>query len=156
MKGQKSAGQAYGFINCRQLKGEVAHYAGEIKNLFAESMPLLDRLELRVSQGLSSLRKSGIVEDKAMLLALVRIAGERGDIAISPEKRPVSADGAAFHDSGDLYTLRASMPDTPDRAVADELAAIINQMYNSPLYDEGEPFRGIIAFFEDGRYMLRR
>lgn len=50
------------------------------------------------------------------------------------------------------YVLAArSLPNMTNRQTADELAAILNQAYNSPLYSEGEQFRGEVAYKERGR-----
>lgn len=48
------------------------------------------------------------------------------------------------------YILRARATSMANSQVADEVADIINQAYQSPLYEENEPFFGRIMYREDG------
>jgi hypothetical protein len=153
----KKIGRAYGFINCRQPKEDVAWTANNIREFLSQSVPLQDRLELRVNQGLSSLRKSRIIEAKTELFRIVLEANQDGRLFLKPGKTCIVKDNVVFsHTFGNLYVIRASLPETANKAVADELAAIVNQMYNSPLYEENEPFRGIVTYHQGGKYILRK
>ena len=53
------------------------------------------------------------------------------------------------------YVIKASYPTATNRQAADELAGILNQAYQSPLYQQGEPFRGRIIYKEGREYVSR-
>lgn len=55
--------------------------------------------------------------------------------------------------SGSKYFMKAKLPDATNKETADELAAILNQAYQSPLYDEGEPFFGEICYKEGNTFV---
>ncbi|MFA6530571.1 MAG: hypothetical protein WCT31_02485 [Candidatus Micrarchaeia archaeon] len=44
------------------------------------------------------------------------------------------------------YAMVAMFPGRGNEAAANELAAVLNQAYQSPLYREGEPFKGYIFY----------
>ena len=60
-------------------------------------------------------------------------------------------------DNADIkYALAArSPPNITNRQTADELASILYQAYQSPLYENGEQFRGEVVYKERGRYVSR-
>lgn len=58
-------------------------------------------------------------------------------------------------DSGMKYVIEATYPHATNKATADQLAGILNQAYNSPLYRESEPFNGAIIYEENGNYIFR-
>lgn len=150
----EKAGKSFGFMNCRKPKEEVSFIAKDVKDFFAESVPLLDTLKLQV--GLFASLKDRPVEAREELLRTVSEAGRKGHLALGlQDLHVVEAGFATAHDHGDLYVIEASLPEATNKATAQELAAIMNQMYNSPLFDEGEPFKGIIAYYENGKYILR-
>lgn len=53
------------------------------------------------------------------------------------------------------YVMEATYPGTTNKATADELATILNQAYQSPLYQKGEQFRGEIIYKKEGEYVFR-
>ena len=54
------------------------------------------------------------------------------------------------------YVLAArATPNMSNRQVADELVAVVNQAYQSPLYQDGEGFRGGIFYKENSQYVSR-
>jgi hypothetical protein len=53
------------------------------------------------------------------------------------------------------YTLKARYPNATNLQTADELSAILNQIYKSPLYEPGEKFFGDICYKNKGRYEFR-
>jgi len=55
------------------------------------------------------------------------------------------------------YVIEASYPDYTNEQTADELSAILNQAYQSPLYQEDERFRGEIVYKnkKNGGYVFR-
>jgi len=57
--------------------------------------------------------------------------------------------------SGNNYVFEAIYPGFSNRKTAGELGDILNETYQSPLYEEGEPFRGGTVFKENGKYVFR-
>lgn len=53
------------------------------------------------------------------------------------------------------YMFQAEYPNRNNEEAADELAAILNQAYQSPLYTEGKQFTGAIVYEKNGRYVFR-
>jgi hypothetical protein len=152
-------GRAYAFFNCRRPKAEVVWISDDIRRFFAQSIPILEHLALKVNQGTSTMKKNQWrgTEDKGKLIALARDAEKEGGLSLKPGAIPIRrGQETVAHDFGNLFTIRATLPEATNHDTADELAPILNQMYNSPLFEEGEPFRGIIAYFDNGRYILRK
>jgi hypothetical protein len=58
-------------------------------------------------------------------------------------------------ESGIRYVTEATCPGETNRRTADEEASMFNQLYLSPHFMEGEPFRGGIVFEERGEYASR-
>jgi hypothetical protein len=53
------------------------------------------------------------------------------------------------------YMLHATYPNATNKKTADEVAAILNQAYQSPLYADKEEFRGDIVYKEKDEYVFR-
>jgi len=53
------------------------------------------------------------------------------------------------------YVMEATCQDYTNEKTADELSAVLNQAYQSPLYEKGEAFRGEIAYEKNGEYILK-
>ncbi|MEK6827453.1 MAG: hypothetical protein AABX99_03145 [Nanoarchaeota archaeon] len=53
------------------------------------------------------------------------------------------------------YVMEATYPDATNIQTADEVAIILNQVYNSQLYQDGEKFSGEIIYEDKGRYVFR-
>jgi hypothetical protein len=51
--------------------------------------------------------------------------------------------------------LQATYPNGTHKDTADEVASILNQAYQSPLYEAKEPFKGAIVYEENGGYVFR-
>ena len=51
--------------------------------------------------------------------------------------------------------LKAVLPNKTNRETADEVATVINQAYQSPLYQANGPFNGEIVYEENGTYIFR-
>jgi hypothetical protein len=58
-------------------------------------------------------------------------------------------------EAGIKYVMKANYPTGTNRQTADELAGILNQTYQSPLFEEGEEFRGGIFYKKKGQYISR-
>ena len=66
--------------------------------------------------------------------------------------RPIIRDA---QEAGLKYVLEATLPRASNRTTADKLAAILNQAYNTPLYDQRKPFSAAIVYEENGQYKFR-
>jgi hypothetical protein len=58
------------------------------------------------------------------------------------------------HDFGNLYVITGTMPGATNEQVAGELVGMVNMMYHPALYENGEPFRGVIAYERGGDYFV--
>ena len=54
------------------------------------------------------------------------------------------------------YVITATLPNATNKETAQELGTILNQAFQSTLYEEREHFRGGIAYQENGRYVLKQ
>lgn len=53
------------------------------------------------------------------------------------------------------YVIESTCQDYTNEQTADELLAILNQTYQSQLYQKGEKFRGEIVYKESGKYIFK-
>jgi len=53
------------------------------------------------------------------------------------------------------HAMKATCPNKTNLQTADEIATILNQAYQSPLYEKAEPFRGEVVYEDNGRYVFR-
>lgn len=67
----------------------------------------------------------------------------------------IKAIAQVAKDIGINYVLEATYPGNTNRTTADELSGILNQAYQSLLYEDGENFKGQIYYKEDGSYISR-
>jgi hypothetical protein len=58
-------------------------------------------------------------------------------------------------DAGIKYEMEATYPNESNKKTADELSSVLNQAYQSPLYQQGEPFRGAIFYKHGEKYVSR-
>ena len=58
-------------------------------------------------------------------------------------------------DAGLKYTFQARYPNATNKQTADEVAGILNQAYQSPLYENAEPFRGGVFYKQGAEYISR-
>lgn len=54
------------------------------------------------------------------------------------------------------YMLTVRFPGQSNRNACEEARAILNQAYQSPLYDENDPFRGMLVFKSGRGYSIER
>lgn len=127
-------GEAYAFFNCNASLTQIAQEIPTIRELVKTPR----RLELYLAEralpviGYDRSHKPSIVDSELVEIAL----------------------GAK--DADIKYVLAArSPPNITNRQTADELSAILNQAYQSPLYADGEKFRGEIAYKESNHYVFR-
>ncbi|MBI4440817.1 hypothetical protein HY639_01490 [Candidatus Woesearchaeota archaeon] len=57
-------------------------------------------------------------------------------------------------DNGMCYCLEATLPGSSNRVAAKELNDMLGNIYNSPLYKEGDEFSGAIVYEENGKYVF--
>lgn len=77
---------------------------------------------------------------------------------IPAQKGTATALGVKINEareSGMKYVIDATYPRATNKMAADEVAGILNQAYNSPLYKEGKEFSGAIIYEENGNYTFR-
>ena len=55
-------------------------------------------------------------------------------------------------EAGVKYVIEATYPDRTNKQTAQELGTILNQAYQSPLYQEGEQFKGQVVYGEGNEY----
>ena len=58
-------------------------------------------------------------------------------------------------DAGIRYVMEGTYPNATNHQTADEVASILNQAYQSPLYEKGEQFMGEVVYRERGKYIFR-
>ncbi|MCX6749899.1 MAG: hypothetical protein NTZ83_00410 [Candidatus Pacearchaeota archaeon] len=58
-------------------------------------------------------------------------------------------------DAGIRYVMEATYPNATNHQTADEIASVLNQAYQSLLYEKGEQFRGEVVYKERGKYIFR-
>ena len=56
---------------------------------------------------------------------------------------------------GIKYVMATEYRGATGEKTADEQAAVLNQLYQSPVYQKGEPFRGEVFFEKGGEYFSR-
>jgi len=70
-----------------------------------------------------------------------------GDSRLTSLAREAKQDGIN-------YVLQAICPDGTGKDTANEVASILNQAYQSPLYEANTPFRGAVVYEENGKYVV--
>jgi len=58
--------------------------------------------------------------------------------------------------AGRKYIIEATYPNATNHKTANEVASILNQAYQSPLYEKGEKFIGEVVYKNRGRYLFRK
>jgi|WetSurMetagenome_2_1015567.scaffolds.fasta_scaffold217118_2 hypothetical protein len=124
-------GTAYAFFDCKAPVGQIV---GEIPTI-RESVKTPRRLELYLAE------------------SALPVIGQNSD-QVDSELLEIALDAK---NAGMKYVLAArSTPSMTNCQTADELSAIINQAYQSPLYGKGEQFRGeVVVYKEKGKYLFR-
>jgi len=123
-------GRAYAFFDCGASKEEIEEELPYIRDAVRTPNDL--ELSLKDTKNLTGLR--GIL--RLTPLKLSQIAKK--------------AKGAEIK-----YVRGATYPNATNKQTADELADILNQSYQSPLYEDGEQFRGEVVYEDSGRYIFR-
>ncbi len=139
-------GKAYGFFDCRASKQEIEAELPYIR----EFIETTGSLEL----SLGEVRElEGSRETDSDLLQFIR-ESEIYPVLPGPLFRLMrKTEPIKLTDL--CYVLKATYPDATNIEAADELVAILNQAYNSSLYNDEEPFYGAIVYKEKGEYVFR-
>lgn len=119
-------GKAYAFFYCEAPKREIE-----------ETLPTI---------------RECVQTPSELELQLLEIAKE---LQIYPSEPKLTQIIEEAKNSGMRYFLEAKYLGATNEKTADELSAILNQAYQSPLYQEEEPFRGAIAYEDKGEYIFR-
>lgn len=119
-------GKAYAFFYCEAPKREIEETLPTIRE-FVQTPSELELHLLEITQ----------------------------DPQVYPGKPQLSQIVAEAKLSGMRYFMEAKYPGATNEKTADELAAILNQAYQSPLYQEEEPFRGAVVYEDKGEYIFR-
>lgn len=119
-------GKAYAFFDCSASRDQIDAELPTIR----ECVKTPRELELSLMRCTSP--NNSIVKD-SKLWALTRSAREVGM----------------------KYLLEANYPNQSNEQTANELVTVLNQMYQSQLYKEGEKFRGEIVYKQRGEYIFR-
>lgn len=120
-------GKAYAFFNCKASKGDIEKELPLIR----ECVKTPNALELSLMEGTENPSVSALSDPK--LWAIVKSAKE----------------------AGMRYFMEATYLNATNHQTADEVASILNQAYQSPLYQKGEQFRGEVVYKKRGRYVFR-
>ena len=84
-------------------------------------------LELSLTEGMEN------VQGDPQLVALAQDAGQQGM----------------------RYVLQATYPLVTNEATANEVADVLNQAYQSPLWHEGEEYRGAVVYWQNDDWIFR-
>ena len=122
-------GEAYAFFDCNAPMTQVAQEIPKIRKLVETHKGL----ELFLAKDALPLMRSNINN-------------------VDPELVEIALNAK---DAGIKYVLAArSLPNMTNRQTAEELSTILNQAYQSPLYQEGEKFRGEVVYKERENYVF--
>lgn len=113
------AGEAYGFLKFRGTAADISDYIPAVRNS-ADIPPAMLFLVTEGAENCSTAGDSGLVH-----------------IAQQAEK------------AGMTHMLKAALPFTDNKGTASELKDIIIQLYQTPLYEEGEDSCAKIVYRED-------
>jgi hypothetical protein len=133
----EKAGKAYGFFDCRASKEQIEAELPTIR----ECVKTPSNLELSLTEGIYKLTGTRILGKET--LAGKPVDAQLRDIALEAKN------------SGIRYLLEASYEGATNKQTADEVADILNQAYQSPLFKQGEPFIGAVVYEENGKYVFR-
>jgi hypothetical protein len=95
--------------------------------------------KIRDAVGTPSTLELSLIDD------IGNLEGDKRIITLAQEAR----------EAGLNYILQATNPEGTNLETADELALILNQAYQSPLYEAGAPFNGEIVYEMNGEYIFR-
>jgi len=136
-KEAKNYGMAYAFFDCRTSKEQIEAELPTIR----QCVKTPSKLELSLTEGVCKFMGTSILGRKALV-----------GRPIDTQLRDVAKEAK---DSGMRYVLEAKYEGATNKQTADEVASVMNQAYQSPLYQKGEQFRGEVVYNERGKYIFR-
>jgi len=136
-KEAKNYGRAYAFFDCRASKEQIEAELPTIR----QCVKTPSKLELSLTEGVCKFMGTSILGRKALV-----------GRPIDTQLRDVAKEAK---DSGMRYVLEAKYEGATNKQTADEVASVMNQAYQSPLYQKGEQFRGEVVYNERGKYIFR-
>lgn len=136
-KEAKNYGRAYAFFDCRASKEQIEIELPTIR----QYVKTPSNLELSLTEGVekfweknkSTMAQGIALRDIPQLMTMIQEA----------------------KDSGMRYVLEAKYEGATNRQTADEVASVMNQAYQSPLYADREEFRGAIVYQDMRKYVFR-
>ena len=132
-KRSQNYGEAYAFFYCGASKEAIEAELPKIR----ECVRTPSNLELSLTEGVMKFVGTRILtstlKNKSQLIAIAKEAKE----------------------GGMRYVLEAKYEGATNKQAADEVASVINQAYQSPLYADKEEFRGSIVYQDMGKYVFR-
>ena len=143
---RKSAnvGEAYALFDCSASKEDIEAELPFIRSLVKTPQ----KLELLLTEGVTWDSKLG-KELQTHSVQSIKEGRERS-IMLSGE----TLLRVLLH-IGCRYFMQAKYPNATNEKTADELAVVLNQAYQSPLYQVGEPPKGVIVYKEGDQYTFR-
>lgn len=102
----------------------------------------------RIEVELPSIRHAVRTPSRLELSLIEGVENLRGEPALMPIVREA-------RNSGMRYGLEATYPGSTNKKTADEVADILNQVYQSPLHQDGKPVRWEIVYKDGNRYIFR-
>lgn len=140
---RKNYGEAYGFFKCNASNEEIKEYMPTILELAQTP----SELELSLIEGIDKVDSS--------LTHLVSKLGKESQSSTVELANLLNKFGDEIKKLGINYVFQAKYPHATNVQTANELADILNQTYNSPLYKTREKFFGEIIYKDKGRYVFR-
>lgn len=140
---RKSAnvGEAYALFDCSASKEDIETELPLIRKLVETPQ----RLELLLTEGINWDSKFG-KELETFSEQSIKGGYERSKMfSVENLLQALSVQGCR-------YFVQARLPNATNHQTANEISSILNQAYQSPLYQKGEQFRGKVFYKVKGRY----
>ena len=96
---------------------------------------------------LPEIRSNANTPSKLELSLIEEVDNLRGDTRLTDLAKEAKQNGIN-------YVLEATYQGATNKNAADELSDILNSAYQSPLYDQGEQFKGGVVYEDEGKYIF--
>jgi hypothetical protein len=142
----KSVGKAYGFFYCNASKEAIESELPTIRKMVKTP----SNLELTLIKGINW--DSNFGKELQTLSTQSLSEGHKRSKMFSAINflKAMSAVGNSN------YSIQAEYSGATNQEAADEVAGILNQAYQSPLYKDKGQFRGEVVYEDKGEYVFRR
>ncbi|MBI4147165.1 hypothetical protein HY494_00780 [Candidatus Woesearchaeota archaeon] len=107
-----------------------------------------DASKKQIEVELPAIRNSAQTPSQLELTLTEGVDGIKGDNNLVALAQQAKQEGMR-------YVLEAKYQGATNKATANELGDILNQAYQSPLYQAGEPFSGAVLYEQDGKYLFK-